>query len=164
MDAFDAITKRVSCRTYQDKPLAKERLEKIVDAGRRAPTARNEQPVEFIVVTNTEKLAEIADLTDYGQFIANAPACIVVFSRDTAYYLEDGAAAVENILIAAAALDIGACWVAGDKKAYAESVRDKLNVPENYKLIALLPLGYAAKVRDPHEKRPLRDVLHWDQF
>jgi nitroreductase len=164
MDAFDAILKRVSCRSYLDKPVPKELLEKVVDAGRRAPTARNEQPVEFVVVSKKDKLADIAGLTDYGRFIANAPACIVVFSKDTKYYLEDGAAAVENILIAVAALDLGACWVAGDKKAYAEAMREKLNVPENYKLIALLPLGYPAKAREPHEKRPLDDVLHWEQF
>ncbi len=164
MDALEAIRKRVSCRTYQDKSVPRELLEKIVDAGRRAPTARNLQPVEFVVVTNPEQLRAIANLTDYGHFIANAPACFVVFSQETKYYLEDGSAAVENMLIAATALGLGACWVAGDKKFYAESVRDMLAVPENYKLIALLPIGYPAKHREPHEKRPLTKVLHWETF
>lgn len=164
MDAFEAIIRRVSCRTFTDQTVSRELLQKVVDAGRRAPTARNLQPVEFVVITERNALQEIARLTDYGHFIGNASACIVVFSKDTKYYLEDGSAAVENILIAATALGLGACWVAGDKKAYAEQVREKLQAPPNYKLIALLPIGYPANDREPHKKRPLTDVLHWEKY
>lgn len=164
MDALDAIARRVSCRTFQDRSIPRQVLEKLVDAGRRAPTARNVQPVEFVVLTNRDRLADIAAQTDYGRFIANAPACIVVFSKETKYFLEDGSAAVENILIAATALGLGACWVAGDKKVHAETIRKKLNAPDHYKLIALLPVGYPDKSREPHEKRPLNQVLHWEEF
>lgn len=164
MNAFEAIANRVSCRRYQDTPLPQEVLKKIVDAGRRAPTANNIQPVEFVVITDKKKLNDIAGHTDYGTFIADAAACIAVFSKDTKYYLEDGAAAVENILIAAAALGLGACWVAGDKKSYRDKVRLELNAPDHVKLIALIPVGYPAKAREPHEKKTLREVLHWEQY
>jgi nitroreductase len=87
-----------------------------------------------------------------------------VFCKDTKYYLEDGCAAVENILVAAAALGLGACWVAGDKKSYAGEVRRMLRAPEDCNLVALLPIGYPAEEMVPRQKRPLEDVLHWETF
>ena len=104
----------------------------------------NLQPWQFVVVTDKSMRAKIAHLTDYGKFIAGAPACIAVFCQDTKYYLEDGSAAVENILLAATALGLGSCWVAGDKKPYAEEVANLLGVPRKYKLIALISLVVAS--------------------
>ena len=164
MNTFDAIEKRVSCRTFLKDPVPQELLKKVVDVGRRAPTANNIQPVEFIVVTNSSILQHIADTTDYGRFISKAPACIVTFGRDTKYYLEDGCAAVENMLIAATALGLGTCWVAGDKKKYCEPIRSLLDAPKDMRLIALVPIGFPAKERPPHEKRPLEEVLHWEKY
>jgi nitroreductase len=94
----------------------------------------------------------------------DGPACIVVFCRDTKYFLEDGCAATENILIAVAALGLGACWVAGDKKRYADQVRQMLGVPEGYRLVSLLPVGYPAARPARKQKRPLDSVLHWERF
>lgn len=164
MDAFDAIKRRVSCRSFREAKVPAEELEKVVDAGRRAPTANNVQPVEFVVVTDETQLARLAGYTDHGQFIAKAPACIAVFSRATKYYLEDGCAAVENILIAAAAMGLGTCWVAGDKKLYCGQIQALLKAPQDFKLIALVPIGFPADDGQAHEKRPLKDVLHWGGF
>jgi len=162
MDAFKAIENRASCRSFSEEAAAKALVEKLIDAGRRAPTANNLQPVEFIVVTTEEKKQTLAAMTDFGRFIANAPVCVVVIAGDTKYYLEDGCAAVENILIAAAAEGLGACWVAGDKKLYAQRVLDEVCAPKKYKLIALIPLGRPEKNNKPRRKKPLTDVLHWE--
>ena len=164
MDVFDAIRSRCSVREYLDTPIPKDLLEKIVDSGRLAPTARKEEPWEFIVVTGRQQLTALADLTDHGKFIKSAAAAIAVFCRDTRYYLEDGCAATENMLIAAAGLGIGSCWVAGDKKPYCESVSKLLNVPSGYKLVSMIALGYPAKRAAPAEKRLLGDVLHWQKI
>lgn len=102
-------------------------------------------------------------LTDYGKFISEAPVCIVVFCRDTKYYLEDGSAATTYILLAAATLGLGSCWVAGDKKAYAEQVRDFSGVPDGYKLVALVPIGYPAEEQQKM-KRSLTEVTHWESW
>ena len=102
-------------------------------------------------------------LTDYGRFISEAPACIAVFCRDTKYYLEDGSAAATYILLAATALGLGSCWVAGDKKAYAEQVREFLGVPDGYKLVALIPVGYPAEEQRKN-KRSLAEVVHWEAW
>ena len=74
-------------------------------------------------------------------------ACILVFCGNGTWYLEDGAAATENILVAAQACGLGSCWVDGDKKPYAETVRQEAGTPEGYKLVSMVALGYPA---EPH--------------
>ncbi len=164
MDALEAIRQRRSVRKFTDRPVPHELLEKLIDAGRVAPTARNEQPWEFVVVTEAAKRKAIAQTTDYGPFIANAPACIAVLCKDTKYYLEDGCAATENILLAVTALGLGACWVAGDKKPYAGKILKMLGAPPEMKLISLIAVGFAADADGPKAKRPLNEVAHWEQF
>lgn len=163
MDALTALTTRRSVRKYKPDPVPRELLEQIVDAGRLAPTARNVQPCEFVVITDADRRRQLADISEFGKFIADAPACIVVLSRPTKYFLEDGSAATTNMLNAAAALGLGSCWVAGDKKAYAADIVAACQAPAEMKLISLIALGYAAEVPSP-AKRPLRDILHWERF
>jgi nitroreductase len=106
----------------------------------------------------------LADICEYGTFIAESPACIVVFSRETKYYLEDGSAAIENILLASTALGLSTCWIAGDKKHYSRLIGNMLHVPQNYKLIALISLGYESGNVKRKKKRSLHEVLHWEKF
>jgi len=164
MDALEAIRERRSVREFRPDPVETKILEDLVDSGRLAPTAMGKEPWEFVIVTEDEMRERIAGTTDYGKFIAQAPACVAVFCKDTKYYLEDGCAATENILLAATALGLGACWVAGDKKGYADKVRQMLGVPEGYRLVSLLPVGYPADKPARKKKRPLEEVLHWGKF
>jgi nitroreductase len=164
MDALTAIARRRSTRQFKAVAVPRDILEKIVDAGRLAATARNIQPWEFVVVTSAEIREQLADIAEYGKFIAHAPACIAVLCLDTKYYLEDGSAATENMLVAAEALGVQTCWVAGDKKSYAGEVARLLGAPENYKLVSLVALGYADKPTLRPAKRPLSEVLHWEKF
>lgn len=164
MDVFEAIKRRASVRRYSDKKVARELLEKLIDAGRRAPSGRNVQPWEFIVITDQTTREELASITNYGSFIADAPACIAVYCRDSKYYLEDGSAAIQNILLAATALGLGTCWVAGDKKPYVNEISEILSVPHGYKLVALVAVGYPSGDVPVKEKRPLKEVLHWEKF
>lgn len=164
MDTFDAIKKRASVREYTDKPIEKEKLEKIVDAGRVAPTARAEEPWEFVVVTKKEKIKELANITDHGKFLSGGTAAIVVFCKDTKYYLEDGCAATENMLLAATDLGIASCWIAGDKKFYCSDIARAVGAPENLKLISIISLGYPKTEPTAHKKRSLKEVLRWEAF
>jgi nitroreductase len=163
MDAIEALKTRRSIRAYTAEAVARNVIEEMVDCARLAATARNDQPWEFVVVTEREALGKIAGLADYGKFIANAAACVVVLCKDTKYYLEDGSAASQNLLLAATAHGLGACWVAGDKKPYAETVRKLVGAPEGYKVVSLVPFGYPAE-SPPKRKRPLAEVLHWEKF
>lgn len=161
---MSVIAARRSVRRYADRPVPREQVEQMVDAARRAPTARNIQPWEFVVVTDADTRRWLADASDHGKFIADAPVCVVVLCADTKYYLEDGCAAVQNLLLAAAALGVGTCWVAGDKKAYAPRVVEKVGAPTGTKLVALVAVGYAAEDGAPTAKRPLAEVLHWERY
>lgn len=164
MEAIEALRGRRSVRAYEaGKTISKETLETLVDCGRLAATGRNVQPWEFIVITEPNRLRQVADITEYGKFIANCSACIAVVCENTKYYIEDGAAATQNIMVAAWSLGIGSCWVAGDKKDYADRLRQILGAPDTHKLLSLIALGYAAKVPAP-PKRPLAEVLHWEQY
>lgn len=164
MEALESIKTRKSVRVYQAKPIDSALLEKIVDAARCAPSARAEEPWEFVVVQEKDKLSKLGQIATSGSFIRDAASCIAVFCRDTKYYLEDGCAATENVLIAAAALGLGACWVAGEKKAYAGQVADLLNASPDLKLVSLIPLGWPKETDGQVKKRSLSDVIHWERF
>jgi nitroreductase len=163
MDAICVLKTRRAVRAYTGQPVARDVIEEMVDCGRLAASAINIQPWEFVAVTNRGMLRRIAEATDHGKFIAGAAACIVLFCRDTKYYLEDGSAATQNMLLAARAQGLGACWVAGDKKPYADTIREMLGAPADFKLISLVPIGYPAE-QPVMEKRPLAEVLHWEKY
>jgi len=165
MQTFDAISQRISTRAYQSKSIDRALLEKLVDAGKRAPTARGVEPWEFIVVTNQGCLQKLSELVSpNGSFVKNAASCIVIYCKDTKYYLEDGCAATENILLMAADLELGACWIAGDKKPYTTRVAELFGVPDNFKLISLISLGWPEQKSAQSRNRPLKEVLHWEKF
>jgi nitroreductase len=164
MDAIEAIKSRRSCRDFLPDEVDKAVIEDLIDCARFAPTGRGEQPWEFVVVTERALRARIAALATYGKFIAQAPVCVAVFCKATTYYLEDGSAATQNILLAATAHGLASCWVAGDKKAYAEEVRTLLGAPEGYKLVSLVAVGRCRPAAAKPNKRPLAGILHWEKF
>ncbi len=158
------IKSRRSVRKFKPKKIPPYMIQDVLDCGRLAPTAKNLQPWLFGAVTDKELLRQIAALTTYGGFIADAPVCIAVFGRpDETYYLEDCAAATMNMIIAFQSLGYGSCWVAGDKKPYAGAVRDLLNVPAEYALVSLIAAGEPAEIGNPQKKR-LDEVSFLDRF
>ena len=163
MDCLSALKTRRSVRAYTGEPVSREVLADLVDCGRMAATAINIQPWEFVVVTEPAGLNDIAAVADFGKFIAQAAACIVVLCRETKYYLEDGCNASQNILTAAHAYGLGGCWVAGDKKPYAETVRRLLGAPDDFRVVSLLAIGHPAE-QPEKSKRPVSEVLHWEKF
>ena len=164
METFAAITQRASIREYEDKPIQRDVLEKLVDAGRRAPSARHVEPWIFIAVTQKEILEKLGQLAPNGPFLARAAAGIIVFCEETKYYLEDGCAATENILLAAADLGLGACWVAGDKKDYVVQVAKLCNVPGPYKLVSMIALGWPKQLSPQKKYKDLEQVLYWEKY
>jgi len=165
METYDAIKKRVSVRKYSAQSVSKEDLEKIVEAGARAATANNVQPFEFIVVTGAEKRKELAGIApNNGPYMAESPAVIAVISEPVKYYLEDGSAATENILLMARDLGLGTVWVAGDKKPYCADVLKALGVPSDRKLVSLICVGYPKDGFVETPKKPLSEVLHWEKY
>lgn len=163
MDAIEMLKTRRSVRAYTQDPVAQDVIEDIVDCGRLAATARNVQPWEFVVVTDPQVRQRLATLATNGPFIADVPVCIVTVCKEGTYYVEDGSAATQNMLLAAQAHGLGSCWVAGDKKPYAQAVLDLIGAPAGYKLVSLIAVGHTQMTPTPG-KRPLADVLHWEKF
>lgn len=163
MDAIECLKTRRCVRSYKPDTVDRAVIEDIVDCGRLAATAINIQPCRFVVVTDHDALRKIASITDHGKFIGDAACCIAVFAEKVKYYLEDGSAATQNLLLAARSHGLGACWVAGDKKDYCAQIADFLNVPDTYTLVSLVSIGYPESIPSPH-KKSLREVLHWERF
>ena len=158
------IRSRHSVRKYKDDPVEEKTIKDALDCARLAPTARNEQPWLFGTVQNRDTLRAIADLTDNARFIADAPICFAVFGKRSAkYYLEDCCAATMQLLLALQAWGVGSCWVAGEKKDYAEDVRILLNVPEEYTLVSLVPAGYPEEIQIA-KKKLLDEVTFFERY
>lgn len=163
-ETIEIIKQRRSVRSYSNKPIPKKILEELIDCARFAPSAKNIQPWEFVVITDKKTLNKIASFVVYGSFIRDAAACIIVLCQDTTFYVEDGSAASENILIAAQSLGIGSCWVAGDKKEYSDTILKLVNAPGNFKVVSIIALGYSNEKVAPKAKREVNDILHWEHF
>jgi nitroreductase len=162
-DAIEVLKSRRSIRSYTGQAVEQNVMEEIVDCARLAPTAMNDQPWDFVVVTRRELLESIPLMLGHAEFIAKASFAVLVLARDTNYAVEDCCAATENLLIAAAAHGLGACWVAGTKLDYGPVVAKAFGAPEDRQLIAIVSVGYPAE--DPTvEKRPLSEVIHWERF
>lgn len=161
MDALEAIRHRRSVRRYKNALIPKDDLETIVDAGRLAATGSNQQPWDFVVVTEKPM---IVNFKVSGAWIESASAVIVVvMDPKSRWWVEDGAAAIENMLLASTALGYGSCWVEGDALPHEDTIKSLLGIPVDKRVMALIPIGIPAEVPNPR-KKPLEEVLHWERF
>jgi nitroreductase len=161
LDTLDAIRDRRSIRQFTGEGVPRADLQTIVDCGRLAASGSNRQPWEFVVVTNRPVLESLAIV---GDWIVKAGAVVaVVMDSSSRWWVEDGAAAIENMLLASVALGFGACWVEGDALQREDKLKDLLGVPASKRLMALVPIGVAARV-PVVDKKPLVEVLHWEKY
>jgi nitroreductase len=161
MDTLEAIRKRRSVRSYTGDPIPREDLEKIVDAGRLAASGNNRQPWDFIVVTDREMINK---LKVAAQWMDKAGAIIaVVLDPTSRWWLEDGSAAVENMLIASTALGYGSCWLEGYTLPLEGKFKELLGVPDEKRLLTLVPIGVPAEWPNK-EKKPLEAVIHCEKY
>lgn len=170
MDVFEAIRARRSVRRYLSDPVPDEVLEELLSAAILAPSAGNAQPWRFIVVRDL-KLREDLVAAAYGQsFLAEAPVVIVVCADlerarrayhqrgETLYCLQDTAAAIQNLLLAATAKGLGTCWVG----AFDEGkVAELLGLPRGLRPVALVPVGKPAETPPARPRRPLSEVVDY---
>ncbi len=161
MDALEAIRRRRSVRQYTGESILRKDLEKIVDAGRLAASGSNQQPWDFIVITNRTMINQ---LKVASQWMEKAGAIIaVVMDPSSRWWVEDGAAAIENILIASTALGYGSCWLEGYTLPREEEFKVLLSIPKTKKLLTLIPIGVPVEW-PKKEKKPLAEVLHWEKY
>lgn len=165
MDVLEAIKTRRSIRKYEKRPVPEELLEKILEAGRWAPSASNAQPWNFIVLRDEWIRNEVARVTTYGKFLAEAPLgiAVVVDSQASTHPVEDGAIATQNMLLAAHALGLGACWIGSYGSVYEEKAKKILGIPENKRLLSLISVGFPAESQKS-AREELRKIVFIDRY
>ena len=173
MDVFEAIRARRSIRTFTGKRIPKGDLEEIVDAGRLAPCARNRQMWDFIVITEKDILGEILKhfhagrgygTYEDGKFDGASAIIAVIMNESNEYWREDGAAAAENILLAAKALGWGSCWIEGQIRPHEEHFGELLDIPEEKRILLMIALGEPVRWSPSPSKKSLSEVLYWEKY
>lgn len=169
MDLMEAIRQRRSVRSYQDKEVPEETLQQVLEAARLAPSAKNRQEWQFVVVTDDATREQLQRAAKGQRFVGEAPVVIAGVATGTAYVMSCGvpaahvdvAIAMEHIALAAAAHGLGTCWIGA---FYQDDAREALDVPEDCKLVALMPLGYPADRAGEKRRKPLDEVVSRERF
>jgi nitroreductase len=166
MEFLELIQKRYSVRAYKATPVEKEKLQKVLEAARLAPTAANKQPFELIVIETKGREADLKRI--YGrEWFVQAPLVICACARvSEAWTRRDGknyadvdtTIALDHLILAAAALGLGTCWIAAFDPAAA---REVLQLPANVEPLAFTPLGYPADKWKPKKRKPLSDLVRY---
>jgi nitroreductase len=162
---MNSIFHRISVRKYQDRPVEKEKIEQILRAAMQAPSATNQQPWEFYVVTDREKIKELSKCSPYSRCAAKAPVVLVPCMKTEGLRLPEMAlvdlsAATENMLLEITAQGLGGVWLGvapvEERMNHVESV---LGIGGGLRAFAMIPVGYPAEER-PREQRYFEDRIH----
>jgi len=168
MNLMQVIRARRSIRNFLDKSVEEEKLLAVLEAGRLAPSAKNMQDWRFIVVRDSATRQRLAEAARDQQFVAQAPVVIaacgtsdLVMTCGQPAYAIDVAIALDHMTLAAASLDLGTCWIGA---FYEEKVKEILGVPQEVRVVALLPLGYPAEEPSPRPRKTLDEVIAWEHW
>lgn len=164
MSLVDVILSRRSIRQYDDKDIPKDVLDKILEAGRQSPSAANRQPYQFVVVTESEIKKELSGLV--SGFLKNAPVVIVGCANPKAlltgkWAVIDTTIALENMVLAAWSLGVGSCWIGAFNE---QKVKNALQIPEKWKVVALISLGYPAENPESRKKKEKSKLFSFNRF
>ncbi|MCW4019469.1 MAG: nitroreductase family protein [Candidatus Bathyarchaeota archaeon] len=170
METFEAIKKRRSIRSYQEKPVEETKLLRILEAARLSPSAVNMQPCDLIVVKEPEAKKRLSKAYPRTWF-EKAPLIVIVCATpEKAWQRKDGeeiwkidaAIAMQSLVLAATAEGLGTCWVCAFDE---EKTRDALGIPETVRVVAMTPLGYTAEQKgEVTERKPLTEFIHYNQW
>jgi len=169
MDALEAILTRRSIRKYEDRPVPDDLVKALLAAAMSAPSAGNGQPWQFAVITDREILRQVPGINPHAAMAAEAPLAILVcgdLNREEypGYWVVDCAAAVQNLLLAAHALGLGAVWTGiYPNQERMEGYRSLMHLPEHLWAHTLIPLGYPAEQR-PREDRYEEERVHANRW
>ncbi len=172
MDFLELAKNRYSCRSFLNKKVEKEKIEKILEAGRIAPTAVNYQPQRILVLQDEEKLSKLSECTRYGW---NAPVIMIIcYDKNISWKrkfdgkdegIVDAAIVATQMMLEIEDLGLGTTWI-----GYFDSqkVKEIYELPENYEVVAILPIGYKSddsKPSEMHYKRnSLEEMTFWDSI
>jgi len=163
MEILEVIRKRRSIRAYRNTAVEDEKLNRVLEAARLAPTARNMQERKFVVVRDGETRRQLMEAAKNQSFVGAAPVVIAACGTITDYvmscgqpaYTVDVAIAADHLTLQAVAEGLGTCWVCAFDEA---RVKEILGVPDDARVVALLTLGYPAEEPEPRPRKPLSDM------
>lgn len=167
-DVMDAIRERRSVRRFEPRPVPEATIGRLIESAVLAPSGGNQQPWHFFVVYNEARRRQLAEAALGQDFVARAPVTIVVCAEPgrsadrygqrgaSLYCIQDTAAAVQNIMLAATAFGLGTCWVGAFEEDAARAV---LDLPDRLRPVAMIPVGYPAEHPSFRPRRPLDEVV-----
>lgn len=172
VEVLEIIKKRRSIRKYKTKPVENEKINKVLEAARLAPSANNQQPWHFILVTKPEAKESLrAAFKPERQWLMQAPAIIVAcadpkkaWKRNDGeeYWKVDAAIAMQNLVLAATELGLGTCWIAVFNE---KAVKKALNIPKHIRVVAMTPLGYPDEDKGPvTDRKTLNEIVHFEKW
>lgn len=170
MEFTELINRRYSVRAYRPDPVESEKLDKILEAARLAPTAANHQPFQLIVIHTAGRKNELQTIYHRGWFV-QAPILICavgvpqqswVRSDDRRRYLDvDVAIVMDHLILEATNQGLGTCWIAAFN---AKAARNILGLPDELEPLIFTPLGYPADRLGPKQRKPLNDLVRYERW
>ncbi len=169
MDVMEAIKERRSIRAFKDKDVEEEKLNKILEAGRLAPSASNRQEWRYIIVKDKSMREKLACAACNQDFIAQAPIVIVCCADTNDHVMRCGqkcypidlAISIDHMTLAAVKLGLGTCWIGA---FYEDEVKKLLNIPERIRVVNLLPLGYPSHQPSPTKRKLLKEIIYYEEW
>lgn len=172
MGFLELAQKRYSCRSFENKMVEQEKIDKILEAGRLSPTGRNLQPQRILVLTDKEKLNKLSECTKYGW---NAPVIMIIcYDRNVSWKRKqdgreggdiDASIVTTHMMFEIAELELGTTWIGSFDPV---KVRGVYNIPENYEIVSILPIGYPSKEAKPSElhfeREDLQKIVFYNNF
>lgn len=164
------IINRRSIRKYEDKPVDDMQIQKLLRAAMYAPSAGNEKPWHFIVIKDRDNLNKITTFHPFTQMLKEAPLAILVcadtsnIKYDGAYWIQDIAASVQNILLQGESMGLGTCWCGVyPRQELVDGMSKLFNLPENIKPVSIIAVGHPAEKREVKERFD-PDRVHYENW
>jgi len=169
MNVHEAIAARRSVRAYEDKPIEEDKLRRVLEAGRLAPSARNMQEWQFVAVRDKGLRSKLVPACKNQTFVGEAPVVIVACATQHEHVMTCGqyaypidlAIAVDHMTLAAVEEGLGTCWIGA---FYEDRVRRVLGIPNDVRVVTVLPMGYPAETPTPRSRRSFDDVFLFDTW
>ncbi|MDX9752734.1 MAG: nitroreductase family protein [bacterium] len=166
---LEVIQQRYSVRAYKDRPVEEEKLTRVLEAARLAPSAKNRQEWRFIVVRDSQKRQALAQAARDQHFVGEAPVILVCCAVTNHHmmtcgqycYPIDVAIAMEHIALQAVAEGLGTCWIGA---FYEYPVKKLLHIPDPVRVVELMPLGYPADDPLPKDRLPLEHIVMQEEW
>jgi len=168
MDVSQAISIRRSVRDYKNQDIDEEKLNKVLEAGRLAPSASNGQEWKFVIVKDYEARIRLAQAASQQAFVGEAPVIIIacatrqsIMTCGQSRHTVDLSIAMSFMILQATELGLGTCWIGAFDEGKVKSI---LGIPEDVSVVAITPLGYPAIATRPKPRKSLEEIVCYDRY